>query len=307
MKKALLVALVLCTAVAVAQNEQAAPASAPQAQSFSTNLMERDVAPTYSDLYCAGFITNQSISHKNLVAAGLTSPEQTQYVRGNTIFVSGGGLQEGSEYSVLRELRDPNHYQPFIGASEAVAATGQPYAELGRIKVTAIRGNAAVADVVFSCQNMTVGDIVVPFQEHEPVNFRKTSTIERFSASPGQLTARIVMAREFDAEVARGQKVYINAGANKGVKVGDYFRAVRGYDPAKLNGVDGLSYKAPVAEDTQKTPGQVTPQSAKDLPVRTLGEMVVLKVTPSASTAMITNSLEDIEVGDYVELEGPQQ
>jgi hypothetical protein len=54
-------------------------------------------------------------------------------------------------------------------------------------------------------------------------------------------------------------------------------------------------------------PGVVTPAKAKTLPLRNLGEMIVLSVTPTSSTAMITNSLESIEVGDWVELEGDQQ
>ncbi len=307
MKRALLVALVLSTAAMLAQDDQAAPPPAQQGQGFSTNLVERAEAPTYSDLYCAGFLTNESISHKNLISAGMNSPEQTQYVRGNTIFVSGGGLQEGAEYSVIREIRDPNHFEPFIGYSAAVAETGQPYGELGRIKVTSLRGNTAVAQIEFSCQNMTLGDIVIPFKEHEPVMFRKGSAIERFQATSGTLSARIVMAREFDTEVGRGQKVYLNVGSSKGVKVGDYFRAVRGYDPKILKPIDTLGYKAPVAEDTQRVPGQVTPDSVKDLPERTLGEMVVINVTPTSATAMITSALEDIEVGDYVQLEPAAQ
>ena len=309
MKRALLVALVLSSAVVLAQDEQPAAAPAPQEQGFSTNLVQRPEAPTYSDLYCSGFLTTEAISHKNLIAAGFNSPQQTQYVRGNTIFVDGGGLQEGAEYSVIREIRDPNHFEPFVGQKAAIAEAGQPYGELGRIKVTALRGNTAVAEIVFSCQNMTMGDIVVPFKEHEPVAFKKTSTIERFPPAPGRLAARIVMAREFDTEVGRGQKVYINAGSSKGVKVGDYFRAVRGYDPDKLKPIDTVGYHAPVGEDTQLIPGQVTRDSAKDLPVRALGEMIVIDVTPTASTAMITTALEDIEVGDDVELEetAPQQ
>ena len=305
MKTALLVAVVLTSAATLAQNEQTAPAPAPQGQKFSTNLVERPEAPTYSDLYCSGFLTNETISHKNLIAAGLNSPQQTQYMRGNTVFVSGGGLQEGAEYSVLREIRDPNNFEPFVGSKAAIAAAGQPYGELGRIKVTALRGNTAIAEIVFSCQNMTLGDIVVPFKEHEPVMFRKATMIERFPANSARLTGRIVMAREFDTEVGRGQKVYINLGSSKGVKLGDYFRAVRGYDPTKLKPIDTLGYKAPVGEDTQKIPGSVTPETAKDLPERTLGEMVVIDVTPSAATAMITTALEDIEVGDTVQLEEP--
>lgn len=307
MKRVIPVAILLLSVVAIAQDQQAAAPPAPE-KKFITNITTREVAPSYSDLYCSGFVTNETVSHTNAIAGGSQSPDQTQFVRGNTIFIGGGGLQEGSQYSVIRELHDPNRYPPFVGQHEALAAMGQPYAELGRVRVVAIRGSVAVAQVEFSCQNMTMGDYVVPFREHIPVTFRKVSTFERFPPGPSHLTARIVMARDFDEEVGAGQMVYINAGTNKGVKIGDYFRAVRGYDPDKVNPIDALSMKAPVGEDTQKIPGDLPKAVASTLPERALGEMIVINVTQSAATAMITNSLEDIEVGDYVELEEePQQ
>ena len=302
MKRVVVIALALIAVGAVAQEQTAQPQT-PKDLRFSTNLTQRDEAPSYSDLYCAGFMTTEAVSKTNAITGGTRSPEETLFYRGTQVFVGGGGLQEGSEYSVVRELKDPNHYEPFKGARAAQAAAGQPYAELGRIKVVATRGTEAVAEVEFSCQNMTLGDIVIPFHEHAPVTYRKSGTMERFPSAPGHLNARIVMGQEFDAEAGQGRKVYINAGSNKGVKVGDYFRAVRGYDPEKLNESDSLSYKGPVGEDTQKVPGSVTAETAKQLPLRNLGEMIVLNVTPSSSTAMITNSLEDIMVGDYVELE----
>ncbi|MGZ4788201.1 MAG: hypothetical protein ACXVZX_06750 [Terriglobales bacterium] len=302
MKKIILVSLALFAVASVAQEQQSRP-EVPKEQKFSTNLVQRDEAPSYSDLYCSGFMTNESISKTNLITGGEFSPAQTQFSRGTTVFVGGGGMQAGSEYSVIRELKDPNHFEAFNGQRAAKAVAGQPYAELGRIKVVALRGNQAVAQVQFSCQNMTLGDIVVPFKEHPPVAYRKSGSMERFPSGPGKMTARIVMAQEFDTELGPGQKVYLDAGSNKGIKVGDYFRAVRGYDPDKLSGVDYLSYKAPVGEDTQQTPGTVTRQTAKELPPRNVGEMIILNVTPSSSTAMITNSLEDIIVGDWVEME----
>src|ERR1700761_4959012 len=209
MRKILLAAMAMFAAVAMAQDEQAAPAMPPD-QKVAMVSIQSDEAPSYSDLYCAGFITKQNIGKTNLIAGGTASPEQTQFVRGGMVFVSGGGLQEGTQYSVLRELHDPNQWEPFAGAHRTVAETGQPYAELGRIRVVALRGSSAVAEVEFSCQNMTLGDIVVPFREHVPVSYRKASEFHRFPADSGHLTARIIMAREFDADVGRGQKVYIN-------------------------------------------------------------------------------------------------
>lgn len=304
MKRIVLAALVVFAMAAWAQSQQAPPAA--ETQTSMAKPLQSEGALTYSDLYCAGFITKEMVSKTNLIAGGTYSPEQTQFTRGGVVFVSGAGMQEGQEYSVLRELHDPDRYEPFVGAFAAVASVGQPYAELGRLKVVALRGPSAVAEVEFSCQNMTLGDIVVPYKEHVPVSLRAPMAFERFPANSGHLTARIVMAREFDAEVGMGQKVYLDAGTNKGVKVGDYFRVVRGYDPAKLNAIDAMSNKAPIGEDTQKVPGQLSPEMAKNLPTRALGEMIVINVTQSSATAMITRSLEDIEVGDYVQMEDEQ-
>ena len=308
MKRIFLSAIVLVAGVAMAQDQAAPQATqappAPEKRTVTATIQQ--TAPTYSDLYCAGFMTHEAVNKTNVIAGGMYSPEQTQYARGNTVFLSGGGFQEGAQYSILREMHDINHYEPFAGARVAVNEAGQLYSELGRLRVTALRGNVAVAEIEFSCQNITINDIVVPFKEHVPVEFRKASSMERYPAAPGRLNARIVMAKEFDTELRPGHKLYLNVGANKGVKVGQYFRAVRYYDPARLNPIDNLSYKAPVGEDTQMVPGKVTPETAKNLPPRNIGEMIVLNVTPTAATAMITNELEDVKVGDWVELEDEQ-
>jgi hypothetical protein len=305
MKKILALVLALLAISAVAQ--ESAPVQAPPAPKFSSNLTDTSEAPSYSDVYCSGFISKENFNPANQIAAGEATPNQTLYSGRNVVLVSGSGYQEGARYTVIRALRDPNHYEPYKGQHQDIAAAGQPYAQLGRIRIVALRAATAVAEVEFSCQGMTTGDMIVPFQEHPPVTYRKTTTMARWPAGAGKLSARIVMSNEFDFLVARSHKVFINAGSDKGVKVGDYFRAVRGYDPNRIDPVESLSYKSPVGDDTQKMPGIVTPALAKTLPPRNLGEMIVLSVTPTSSTAMITNSLETMEVGDQVELEGEQQ
>ena len=47
--------------------------------------------------------------------------------------------------------------------------------------------------------------------------------------------------------------MYLNVGANQGVKPGDYFRAVRTYEADLHDPVDSLSFKASISEDTQRT------------------------------------------------------
>ncbi len=293
--------LALCAPLAWAQAPPSAPAQA------TTNLVERVPAPSYSDMYCSGFISKQDYAKGSMFVAGAESPNQTQFYQGDYVFLEGSGYQEGSRYSILRELRDPNKSRAFPGQGGAISDLGQPYAELGRVRVTALRGNTAIALVEFSCATMVAGDLVVPFQEKPPVTFRPNRPFDRFPASAGSVTARIVMAKDFDYVLGTGHKVYISAGADKGVKVGDYFRAVKSFDPAKADEVERLSYKVAQSEETQKHPLSVSSLKYAELPKKALAEMIVIDVTPTSSTAMITFSVESVTVGDTVELEGGGQ
>jgi outer membrane protein OmpA-like peptidoglycan-associated protein len=291
------VALLLALGAPLAFSQQGAPKRA------TTNLAERVQAPSYADMYCAGFITNESHGKGSYVVAGLESPHQTQFRQGDIVFLDGSGLQEGYRLSVIRELRDPNRSRAFAGQTAAISALGQPYAELGQLRVTAIREKTAIARVEYSCAPMAAGDIVVPFQEKAPVAYRANSAMERFPTAAGSVNARIVMAKDFDYLLGTGQKVYLSAGAGKGVKVGDYFRAVRDYDPLRMDEVGALSYKVTQSEETQKSKTVISRAKYAELPRRTLAEMIVLNVTPTSSTAMITYALENVQVGDAVELE----
>ncbi len=49
------------------------------------------------------------------------------------------------------------------------------------------------------------------------------------------------MGKDFDSVLGTGQKVYFNVGSNQGVKVGDYFRAVRSY-AGDLGGSGGFAF-----------------------------------------------------------------
>jgi hypothetical protein len=301
MKRAALL-LFLCASVGFAQQ----PAEPAPAQAAAVRG-ERVPAPSYSDLYCAGFISNQAIAHGNYIIAGAESPAQTEFHQNDYVFLEGTSFAEGARFSVLRPLRDPNRSAAFHGQAAAISAVGQPYAELGRVRVTAVRGKGTVAQVEFSCAPMTAGDLLVPFQEKVPVTYRTGVAFERFPAAQSSVSGRIVMAKEFDYVVGTGQKVYLNVGADKGIKVGDYFHALRNYDPKKMGYVDALSYKVQQTEDTQKYSAGIPKSRYAELPKEAIAQMIVLDVTPTSSTAMITFALEDVSVGDAVELEGGGQ
>ena len=95
--------------------------------------------------------------------------------------------------------------------------------------------------------------------------------------------------------------------------MGDYFRVVRSYTATLNDPVDSLSFKAQTSEDTQMRPPTFEADRftrnkgpnihVADLPRRAVGEVVVLNVTPTASSAMVVFALEDVYAGDTVELD----
>jgi hypothetical protein len=326
MKKTGLIFLLLLAVAAFAQQSEpttVASAATPdkgQAASLDTNKNVPKVqfaTPTYADLYCAGFISKQLLPNANYVAGGLATPNTTKYVNGDIVYLAGPGYQPGAQYSIVRELRDVNEYEVYPGQRKLVAAAGQPYAEMGRVKVLDTRSKTAVAQVEFSCDTILPGDVAVPFAEKQTISFHPPAKFDRFTPPSGRLSGRILLAKDFDTMLGTGAKVYLNVGSNQGVKIGNYFRAVRPYTDDLNDPVDSLSFKASMGEDTQKkepsyghhmlTRSSGPTIEVSDLPRRAVGEVVILSVTPTSSTAMVTFALEDVRIGDDVELEADQQ
>src|SRR5438067_7140644 len=168
--------------------------------------------PTYADLYCAGFISKQLLPDANYVAGGLATPNTTKYVNGDIVNLAGSGYQPGAQYSIVRELRDVNEYEVYPGQRKLVAAAGQAYAEMGRVKVLDTRSKTAVAQVEFSCDTILPGDVAVPFAEKQSISFHPPAKFDRFTPPSGRLSGRILLAKDFDTMLGTGAKVYLNVG-----------------------------------------------------------------------------------------------
>ena len=247
----------------------------------------------------------------------METPYKTKFVKGDVVYLQGTGYGAGAEYEIVRALKDINEYEMFPGQRKLIKETGQPYMEVGRVKVIDTRSRAAIAQIEYSCDPMNPGDTAIPFAEKPMVAFHPPIKFDRFLPAGSKVSGRIVMGKDFDSQLGTGQKIYINVGSNQGVKVGDYFRAVRNYEADLNDPVDSLSFRAALSEDTQKKQASVDPGlfekangpviHVKDLPRRAVGEIVVIGVTPTTATGMIVFAMEDMHVGDGVELDEAQQ
>lgn len=303
---------VFSAAAAAQQSSPSVPARreatlSPTPPPVTANVTQRLVPITHSDLYCSGFMTKEQLPQERFVQGGLNTPHTTRYVVSDLIFLHGTGYQPGTRVSIVRKLRDPNRYYLFHDESQLVKSGGQAYKDLGYADIIENRGaDIAVARVEFSCDTIVLGDLVIPFMARPAVPYRETSTVDRFPAEAPRPVAYIVMNKDFDQYFGAGAKVYLNTGADRGLRPGDYLRIVRTYQKAEMDTADAASYSASEMEDTQKSPPHISKgKLQKDLPRRVVGEVVILGVQPSSSVAMVTFSLEEIHIGDSVERESP--
>jgi hypothetical protein len=318
MKKTGLLVLVLASAAWAQSGPEATPVDAPQgtlptSASFPTQRVQ---TPTYADIYCAGFMNKETLPDANYIAGGLQTPSTTKFTRGDMVYLHGTGYTAGAQYEIIRALRDVNEYEMYPGEKKLMHETGQPYEEVGRVRIVDTRSKTAIAQIEYACDGINPGDTAIPFAEKPMVSFHTAIHFDRFLPASNKLSGRIVMGKDFDSELATGQKVYMNLGSNQGVKVGDYLRAVRSYEADLKDPVDSLSFKAALAEDTQKKSPSVDPRMftksngpvihVADLPRRAVGEIVVIGVTNTTATGMIVFAMEDVHSGDGVELDQVQ-
>jgi hypothetical protein len=315
MKKTGLLLLLLATAAWAQSGPDGDASVAPQGTLPTTNSFptERVQTPTYADMYCAGFISKQMLPDANYVMGGLQTPSTTKFTRGDMIYMHGTGYSAGAEYEILRALRDVNEYEMYPGERKLLKETGQPYEEVARIRVIDTRSKVAIAQIEYACDGVNPGDTAVPFAEKQIVAFHTPMRFDRFLPASNKVSGRIVMGKDFDSQLGTGQKVYLNVGAAQGVKVGDFFRAWRGYEADLNDPVDSLSFKAAIAEDTQMKTPSVDPKlwtksngpviHVRDLPRRSVGEIVIISVTNTTATGMVVFATEDVHAGDDVELD----
>ena len=262
--------------------------------------------PSYSQLYCSGFITRQGLPRTNFVLASKEAPHEDQFATHSIVFLGGPGLVEGERYSLIRQVEDPDREDSSPEQRKRLGKLGRLYQEIGWVTVHSVQKGAAIASVDFSCDTTVPGDIVVPFHEKPAVAFRRIDpSVNSFLPVAAGPTGHILGSKDFIGLIGSGAIVYTDFGSAKGVRPGDYLFVRRGYATADLNKIDSASEGLPKGYDPNAV-NQPQLKANANLPSRVLGEMLVLNVSPESSTAIVMRSFAEIQLGDAVEDENPQ-
>jgi len=279
------------------ENTQVSPTVLP------SNIVQKGIAATYTDVYCAGWMSPKDVPNSSYVLAGEESPNTSRFYKNDSIYLAGSGWQEGQKVSIIRRAKDPNLFEIYDEQVKEMKKAGTLFYDMAQATVSFVLGNSAVAHVDFSCDAIVPGDLVVPFQERPLATFHpRPYEFKHYVALKGATKGRIILSKDFDVYLGEGKKFYVNIGSNQGLKPGDYLRVVRGYamkdyDPADRESLASLDY-----EDDQLKEPRTEPKRFSEIPTRSLGEAVVLTTTPTTATAMVTYSVEDIRIGDRFEV-----
>jgi hypothetical protein len=265
------------------------------------------LGPTYSQLYCSGFITREAVSRHSFVLGSKESPHENLFQGRSTLFLRGPNLAVGERYSLVRQVADPNRENSSPEQRKKLAGLGDQYEDIGWVTIRSVINGTAIASFDYSCTNAIQGDLVVPFKERPQIAFRTPEPeLDVFRATATGLKGHILGARDFVGLLGTGTIVYTDFGAIKGAKPGDYLLITRGYAPEDLNAVDRASLSLPRGEEaTAVNPAKIAPDSDRLMPDHVLGEIIVLSVSPESSTALIARVSAEMGLGDVVQSEDP--
>lgn len=280
-----------------------------------------------AEMTCAGFIEQAPPAGRYEIIGAEEEQEQHLFGEGDYVLISAGageGLKVGQEFSVVRPRGQ--FTSKFTRKKGSLGVFTQ---EVGRIRVTRIKDRVSVAQVVKSCDNLLLGDLLRDVRRNASPAGRSETTLDRFADSSGKQTGRIVLARDHRELLSRDQVVFIDLGAEDQLKTGDYLTiyrpagtgtltereleettqgALRGFESERFRG-GKFSNKAQRIENPQggtfdKTVNTLEIKRRRPPVLRkVVGELVVIGVEGRTASAVITRVAQEVQTGDFVEMQ----
>jgi hypothetical protein len=273
-----------------------------------------------TDLYCAGFISDRQVTPEFYIIGGEKESDQDWYTTPNVVYLNYGAKHGASVGESLYVIREKGKYEnPYTGKD-----LGRYYEELGILRLIGVQRNVSIARVESSCYQMRLGDFVRPYLGYVAPAPREYQPLNRYDLPSGKLSGQIVLARDAREHLTERDVVYLDIGDSQGVKLGQYYTVYR--DPGKHEGLVGLQFN-PVTEDDDTFPHRVEEYSdhrykgpdfsilkgkedmddvienREGLPRKVVGEVCIIRVEGKSATAVITRVTQEVNLGDYVELQ----
>lgn len=272
-----------------------------------------------TDLFCAGFIANSKLPTGFMIVGGEREGEINWFTTTNVVYLNYGQRDGASVGENLYVLRERGKYEnPFTGKD-----VGRYVQELGIVRILSVQRSISIAEVVFSCEGMRIGDAIRPFDRYVVPPPREYVPLSRYDLPSGKLSGQIILSRNFRDYMAERDIVYLDIGDRRGVEVGQYFTVYRrpgigegliGPDNVILRDDDDYESRIRSYGEYRYRNGDFSIlkgkrdeddvlEARKGLPRKVVGELCIIRVEEKSATAVITRVNQEVNVGDYVELQ----
>jgi LysM domain len=225
------------------------------------------VGSEYDALSLSNRVMTLSVGQSGMVGYGPVGTVKINLFMGDIIYVDGGrsaGLTPGTLFTAIAPGRPVIH-----PLSRQVI--GRYYRYLGRVRILSAQETTAIAEIVQSCDSITVGSFLQPF-EPEPVPLGRSTAMRpvNYPVAPEKLQGApmIIYAKDDILSLGADHVVHIDLG-EQAATPGDMYTIYR-----------------------ENRPG---------LPPIVLGELAVLSVHKRFSVARITESRYPIHLGDRLD------
>src|SRR6185503_7359645 len=263
-------------------------------------------------IYCTAYISEVSPRTDLQVVGAEKENEKDTYSQGDVVYLNKGresGVQSGAVYYIIRPLGAVKH--PFTKKK-----VGYFVRELGMLRVTEVHEKVSVAEITVACDTIEFGDVLKPYEIQSAPVGQDLHPLPRYSEGSSGLTGRIIMSPLAKEYLSANQVAFIDLGNRQGVRVGDHFtiyrRITRGEGVAKIAGDDiiqersgGYGSRRYRGGDFSSGAPRIARQDVRHgrptLPRKVMGELIVLKVENTACIALITRTVSEVNIGDFVE------
>jgi hypothetical protein len=278
------------TAEAPPGTPSAAPATTPYESRPDTMrpLVDR------VELNCSGFIGDKKAGD-GLIIAGQQEPAKAGLTTGDLVYLSHGrdAVQPGAEYSVVQRHSEISH-------PESGRRIGWYYERVGRVKVLAAYDASAVAEVVLACDEIRVGQELVPYDPGPFPLTRRPPFNPLDVMSTGSEVGFLVHTRDDMKVVAPGSIVFVNLGADDGLKPGDFLTAFEPGVDTSVYARGEIDYDYSWGNARFESPGKLK-SDPETFPPRLLGQLVVMSTESHTATAKVIYAVAEMQVGTMVE------
>jgi hypothetical protein len=260
----------LAEAAAFSPQVSDAPASKIEALSATASV---SVGPipigVEADVYCTGWLGELEEPFTGDIAAAEAMDNQKSFIQGDILYLNIGsrqGVNAGQEYWICRPEKLVQKWD------DPTVDIGRIYRTPGRLRVICAQDDTAVGEVTLSCNEIEIGDRLLPFEPIPIPLARRTRPMTSCDTPNGKALGHIVEIKDYVTPAAGDTVVFLDLGENEGLSAGDFMTVFR-------------------------------PRYMASGAVRTvLGEVAILTTKSHSATAIVTLTGDSMRAGDAVEL-----